>query len=69
MFDANLHTLDNPREDTEEFISAVQLMFESMQKLLVELPWYKIFPNKVYRDWKKAFTVSIDAMTIIYLRI
>ena len=57
MFNTDLHALDEPTEETEQFIEAVQLFFECIGKLIVEPPLYKLYPNKLYRDFNKSLKV------------
>ena len=49
----------NPSEESEEFMAAIKLLFDCLFKLLTEPPFFKLYPNKVYRDLRKGFTVSI----------
>ena len=39
-------------------MAAITLLFDCMFKLLIEPPFFKLYPNKVYRDMKKGFAVS-----------
>ena len=55
VYNVDLHV---PTEEMEEFIRATQLIFDCILKLLIEPPFYKLYPNKVYRDLKRRFTVS-----------
>ena len=59
MFDADLHVFDNPTRDTEEFIEAIKLLFDCFGKIMVEPPFYKLYPNKLYRDFKKGLMVCL----------
>ena len=71
VYDADIQVFDHPSEESEEFMTAIKLLFDCMFKLLIEPPFFKLYPNKVYRDLKKGFTVStyydvcIHAHTII----
>ena len=57
VFNADLQVFDNPTEETEQFIGAIKLIFDCIFKVVVEPPFFKLYPNKVYRDLKKGFTV------------
>ena len=59
VYNADLQVFDNPSEETEKFMAAIKLLFDCLFKLLIEPPFFKLYPNKVYRDLKKGFTVSI----------
>lgn len=59
LYNTDLHVFDNPSEETEQFIYGVTLLFESIGKLGFEPPLYKIYPNKLYRDFKKALAVIL----------
>ena len=57
MYNTDLNVFNNPSEETEQFIEGVNLIFECLGKLLIEPPLYKIYPNKLFRDVKKGYTV------------
>lgn len=59
VFDADLYAFDNPSEDTENFIEGVTLCFDCFGKMLVEPPLYKLYPNKLFRDFRKGITVCV----------
>ncbi len=58
VFDTDLHVFDNPTKDTEQFIEGVTLCFDCFGKMIVEPPFYKLYPNKLFRDFRKAVMVS-----------
>ena len=66
VYNTDLDVFNNPNEETERFIDGVSLFFDCIGKISVELPLYKIFPNKLYRDVKKSLTV-INIISIIQL--
>ena len=57
VYDVDLYAYDNPSEETEQFIEAIDLSFDLLIKMIFEPPLYKLYPNKVYRDWKKIIEV------------
>lgn len=57
VFDADLHAFDSPTKDTEQFIEGVTLCFDCFGRMLVEPPFYKIYPNKLFRDFRKGIMV------------
>lgn len=59
VFDTDLHVFDSPTSDTEKFIEGVTLCFDCFGKMIVEPPFYKLYPNRLFRDFRKAITVSI----------
>ena len=58
VFDADLHAFDSPTKDTEQFIEGVTLCFNCFGRMLVEPPFYKLYPNKLFRDFRKGIMVS-----------
>ena len=58
VYNADLQVFDNPTEETEEFLAAIKLISNSIFKLLIEPPFFKLYRNKVYRDIEKGFTVG-----------
>jgi hypothetical protein len=60
VYNVDLQVFDHPSEESEEFMAAIKLLFDCLFKLLIEPPIFKLYPNKVYRDLKKGFTVSIQ---------
>ena len=58
VFDTDLHVFDSPTRDTEQFIKGVTLCFDCFGKMIVEPPFYKLYPNKLFRDFRKAIMVS-----------
>lgn len=58
VYGADLHVFQNPTEETEKFIASIQLIIDSLFKVFVEPPLFKLYPNKVYRDLKEGFTVG-----------
>ena len=59
VFDTDLHVFDNPTRETEQFIEGVTLCFDCFGKMLVEPPLYKLYPNKLFRDFKKGIMVRV----------
>ena len=57
VYNADIDALDNPTDETKRFIEGVTLVFDCLGKLIVEPPLYKLYPNKLYRDFKKGFGV------------
>lgn len=57
VYNIDLHVFENPTEETEQFIKGVTTLFDCFAKLFVEPPLYKIYPNKLYRDYKTATMV------------
>ena len=58
VFNTDLRVFDQPSEEAEQFMAAITLLANCLFKLLIEPPFFKLYPNKVYRDIKKGFTVS-----------
>ena len=59
MFDTDLHVFDSPTRDTEQFIEGVTLCFDCFGKMIVEPPFYKLYPNKLFRDFRKGIMVRV----------
>ena len=57
MYNTELDVFNNPSKETEQFIDGVTFLFESIAKVMTEPPLYKIYPNKLYRDFKRNITV------------
>ena len=57
VYNTDFHALKNPTEEIEQFIEAVSLFFDCIGRLTVEPPLYKLYPNKLYRDFNKALRV------------
>ena len=64
VYNADLQVFDNPTEETEEFLAAIKLISNSIFKLLIEPPFFKLYRNKVYRDIEKGFTVGSHHVAI-----
>ena len=62
VYNIDLHAFDNPNEETEQFIEGVSLFFDCLGKITVEPPLYKLYPNKLYRDFSKCFKVRLACM-------
>lgn len=62
VFDADLHVFDSPTKDTEQFIEGVTLCFDCFGKMIVEPPFYKLYPNRLFRDFRKAIMVSPSSL-------
>ena len=62
VYGADIQVFYNYNEEAEEFMGAITLLFDCMFKLLTEPPFFKLYPNKVYHDVKKGFTVSLYAI-------
>ena len=58
VYNTDLDVFNNPSEETERFIDGVSLLFECIGKMSTEPPLYRIFPNQLYRDSKKSYTVN-----------
>ena len=46
-------------------MAAIKLIANCLFKLFIEPPFFKLYPNKVYRDVKKGFTVSIRTREVV----
>ena len=66
MYNTDFHALKNPTEESEQFIEAVSLFFDCVGRLAVEPPLYKLYPNKLYRDFNKAVRVRQYLNIIIH---
>lgn len=58
VFDTDLYAFDSPTKATEQFIEGVTLCFDCFGKMLVEPPLYKLYPNKLFRDFRRGIMVS-----------
>lgn len=58
IYNSDLHAFDAPSDETEGFIKAIRHSFDLLLRLIYEPPLYKLYPNKLYRDWKKTGEVS-----------
>ena len=65
VFNVDLRVFDHPSKETEEFMAAIKLIANCLFKLFIEPPFFKLYPNKVYRDVKKGFTVSIRTHEVV----
>ena len=59
VYNADVDALVNPTEETEEFIEGVTLVLSSISRLTVEPPLFKVYPTKLYKDFKKGYKVTI----------
>ena len=59
MYNTDLHALDNPTKETEQFIEGVNLFFDCIGRLTFEPPLFKLYPNKLYHDVSKSLRVHI----------
>ena len=57
VYNTDLDVFNNPSEETDRFIDGVCLLLECIGKMSTELPLYRIYPNKLYRDTEKALSV------------
>ena len=57
VYNTDLDTLDNPTEETERFIEGVVMFMDGMAKLAIEPPLHRLYPNKLYRNFKKSLKV------------
>ena len=58
VYNTDFHALENPTKESEQFIEAVALFFDCLGRMIVEPPLYKLYPNKLYRDFNKALRVN-----------
>lgn len=68
VYDTDIHAFDNPTEETEEFIDAVALFFSSLGRLFIEPPLFKLYKNKLYRDFSKSFKVRLTVLCNVKLK-
>lgn len=66
IYNTDVDALVNPTEETERFIEGVTLQFDCYSRLVVDPPIYKIYHNKLYRDFRKAYKVRHTRCSIIY---
>lgn len=66
IYNTDVDALVNPTEETERFIEGVTLQFDCYSRLVVDPPIYKIYHNKLYRDFRKAYKVRHTCCSIIY---
>ena len=57
VYNIDFHALENPTEESEQFVEAVSLFLDCLGRMIVEPPLYKLYPNKLYRDFNKALRV------------
>ena len=57
VFGSDVDVVANPTPENEEFIVAVHSIFQLFSDIVVSLPLYKIYDNKVSRDFKAAAKV------------
>ena len=48
IFNTDLRVFDQPSEEAEQFMAAITLLANCLFKLLIEPPFFKLYPNKVY---------------------
>ena len=58
VYNNKIDVFKNPKQETEEFIDAVHTILDCIFRLQVDLPLYRLYPNKLYRDTKRGFSVS-----------
>lgn len=58
VYNDDLHVFDNPTDESEEFIKAVELFFNCIGRIVIEPPLYKLYPNKLYQDFDKSIKVN-----------
>lgn len=58
VYNADVDALVNPTEETEHFIKGITLIFDCLNKMVVEPPLYKLYQNKLYRDFKEGYKVQ-----------
>jgi hypothetical protein len=51
-------------EKHKKFIQAIETAIEMHQRLRSELPWYKLFDNKVSKDYRESRKVGIIIGTV-----
>ena len=59
-FGSDWNVVANPTEKEEEFIAAVSRFIGLVFRLSFELPLYKLYDNKLSRDFKAAYKVCIN---------
>ena len=57
VYGSEMDAVVNPTPEDEEFIAAVARIFELEVELIVSLPLYKLYDNKLSRDFRAAFKV------------
>ena len=58
VYNNKIDVFKNPKREMEEFIDAVHTVLICLFRLQVDLPFYRLYPNRLYRDTKRGFGVS-----------
>ena len=58
IFNNKIDVFKNPTQETEDFLDAVHTILNCIFRLQVDFPFYRLYPNKLYRDTKRGFSVS-----------
>ena len=58
VYNNKLDVFKNPKQETDEFIDAIHTVMICLFKLQTGLPFHRLYPNKLYRDTKRGFSVS-----------
>ena len=65
IYDCVWNVVDKSTTEDKQFIDAVSLIFESLLRLAVELPLYKLYNNKLSRDIIAAYKVTASYLKLL----
>ncbi len=58
VFGRDWNVVANPTAKDKEFIEAVEFILGSITRVMMEFPWYRIYPDKFSREFKRAQEVK-----------
>ena len=67
MYQSDMTVVTNPTEEAKEFMKAIDVYIELFHKLSVSIPFYKVYNNKLSRDFTKAAAVSFLHVKLTYI--
>ena len=59
VFGNDMSMVANPSKEDQEFIDAVSVLIGIFTRLISELPLYKLYDNKLAREFKEATKVKL----------
>ena len=60
VYGARLSVVEHPNQESRSLVQAIHTMNDCTLKLFTELPLYKLYPTKAYRDFSSALSVAIS---------
>ena len=57
VYGSDWNIVANPTPEDEEFMDAVAIFIGSIVKVMAQFPWYRIYPDKFSREFRRALEV------------